>query len=116
MNTLLLVIFVLVACTGSAFTGYELGKLREKIYWRKMRQMAIPGQRLWITGVGEVFLLGYSDDGIYVDFIPTSFLGERWPSELDVEILDKNTVSVKVDEFLGNMLLAGHKQAARLED
>lgn len=99
--------------------GKKTGVKEERDAWLKLRDIAIPGQRISIKFMGEVFVLGYSDDEEYVDVIHMDFLEDPadpskflWPSEIDQEILEKNTISIKTKQFLTQVPEQSYKKAA----
>lgn len=93
--------------------GFALGKSHERNVWRLRGKQIIAGQRVWLKGVGEVFILGYNEDGSLVDYVPEDVLQGKWPSAFSNEELDSHTISVPTDQFLTQVPEIAVKRAAR---
>lgn len=86
--------------------GVALGRALERRYWTDLKALAVAGQRLWLKGLGEVFVLGHGEDlegNPTVDIISDDWLNGKWPSEIDVQVLDQNTISIPFDHFVAQM-------------
>lgn len=104
--------FVLVTLVSLA-GGFALGKAQERNEWRQRGKQIIAGQRVWVKGMGEVFVLGYNEDGSLVDLVPEDFLQGQWPSAFTNEELDSHTFSIPTDQFLTQVPEVAVKKAAR---
>lgn len=107
-----LVLLVVAAISGGI--GFVAGNVLEKRKWLALRQVAIAGQRLWVDNLGEVFILGYSEDEEFVDVVPEEILNGKWPADIDQDVLDRYTISIPVNQFLTQVAPNSVKQAARI--
>lgn len=114
MATLFYMFLFCVVMIISLIVGFGLGKSHERKIWHTLRKVAIPGQRLWVRGIGEVFILDYSADEQYVNIIPEIFLEGKWPTEFPEDEINKNVISIGVDQFLTQVTFDSVKQAAKI--
>lgn len=104
---------LVLAAVVSLAGGFALGKSHERNEWRQRGKQIIAGQRVWVKGMGEVFVLGYNKDGSLVDLVPEDFLQGKWPSAFTNEELDAQTFSIPTDQFLTQVPEVAVKKAAR---
>jgi hypothetical protein len=118
MYTILLVGLVAVI---SGITGVIIGHHLpfKKLGLDNSKPTPIAGQRVWLTGIGEVFILGYGTDDlgkIVVDYISDEILKGNMPSEISRDLLDTNTVSVPLADFKNHYQETGYIKAAKINN
>lgn len=101
----------------TGLVGALFGQATERRKWLALKNVAIPGQRIHVQYLGEVFVLGYSEDEQYVDVISTEFLTSPdgkplWPSQIDQDVLAANTNALKTEQFLTQLPEQSYKKAA----
>lgn len=84
----------------SIIVGFVVGKFHERLYWNKLKRFAMAGQTVWIRGIGDVLVLGYSEDEYSIDYVKSDHLKDRRPDEIDPDELNSMTVSVPTNQFL----------------
>jgi hypothetical protein len=95
-----------LAILSSIFwVGVKFGKVLMSQKFAELRRQPIAGQTIHVRGIGDVFILGFGDDpddgSTYVDYIESRFLeGTDSPGELSDELLERDTVSVPLDNFV----------------
>lgn len=114
--TIFSIIAVIVLLAGALGVGFLVGRSYEKATWIQRGKQIIAGQRVWIQNLGEVFVLGYNEDGSLVDYVPEDFLQGKWPYDFSNEELDAHTFSVPTEQFITQIPEIAVKQAARLNE
>lgn len=114
--TTFIISFIMSSITGTAFSilGFYMGKAWEKSQWMKLKKVAMAGQTVWVQGIGDVLVLGYSDDESTIDYIPTEYLEGRDVHDIPYDELDSKTISVPVEQFLTHVAPDSVIQAARI--
>lgn len=100
-------ILAIVLLIAVAFVSYRKGRgdgwdARE-VYYERLRQIPVAGSIVVMPAMGEVMILGRGkndEDTECIDYILTSFLAGRFPTELSDEELDNHTISSPLDEFI----------------
>ncbi len=112
--------FLTLSCVALAFgilggaLGGLGGALWERSRWNTLKSVAMAGQTIWVKGIGDVLILGYSNDESKIDYIPTERLEDRHVDEIDPDELNSKTISVPTKQFLVHMAPDSVIQSARL--
>ncbi len=114
MYTILALTFIIFSGIVGLGVGTIVGALMERRSWMLLKKGAVAGQRIWMTGIGEVFIMGYSEKEDFVDVLPEEFLNGKWPSQIDQEIVDSNIISIPTKQFLTQATFEGFKMSAKI--
>lgn len=112
MSYILILIFSLLAMVVAVRLSYVHGMNKGAAFveakWEKLKKKPIAGQRVQVPGFGDVMILGLGRDNDIelIDYIPLDVLGDRYPSDLEEDELNYNTISCPLDSFIAQCELS----------